>query len=110
MFEEVKKIIAEELNIDEEKITMDSKLIDDFVALMKQYTETMHVELLLDNDAGEIKSIHHSDGKLSPSISTKEALVDSLSGCTSSIISKTMAASRHEFSTFRDELLELFNK
>ncbi|MBO4438559.1 MAG: SpoIIE family protein phosphatase [Spirochaetaceae bacterium] len=87
-----------------------SKLIDDFVALMKQYTETMHVELLLDNDAGEIKSIHHSDGKLSPSISTKEALVDSLSGCTSSIISKTMADSRHEFSTFRDELLELFNK
>ena len=87
-----------------------SKLIDDFVALMKQYTETMHVELLLDNDAGEIKSIHHSDGKLSPSISTKESLVDSLAGCSSSIISKTMAASRHEFSTFRDELLELFNK
>ncbi len=87
-----------------------SKLIDDFVALMKQYTETMHVELLLDNDAGEIKSIHHSDGKLSPSISTKESLIDSLAGCSSSIISKTMAASRHEFSTFRDELLELFNK
>ena len=87
-----------------------SKLIDDFVALMKQYTETMHVELLLDNDAGEIKSIHHSDGKLSPSISTKEALVDSLAGCSSSIISKNMAASKHEFSTFREELLELFNK
>lgn len=32
MFEEVKKIIAEELNIDEEKITMDSKLIDDLGA------------------------------------------------------------------------------
>ena len=87
-----------------------SKLIDDFVALMKQYTETMHVELLLDNDAGEIKSIHHSDGKSSPSISTKESLIDSLAGCTSTVISKTLAASRHEFSTFRDELLDLFNK
>lgn len=32
MFEEVKKIIAEELNIDEEKITMESKLIDDLGA------------------------------------------------------------------------------
>ena len=32
MFEEVKKIIAEELNIDEEKITMDSKLIEDLGA------------------------------------------------------------------------------
>ena len=32
MFEEVKKIIAEELNIDEAKITMDSKLIDDLGA------------------------------------------------------------------------------
>ena len=32
MFEEVKKIIAEELNIDEAKITMESKLIDDLGA------------------------------------------------------------------------------
>lgn len=86
-----------------------SKLIDDFVALMKQYTETMHVELLLDNDSGEIKSIHNSDGKPSASISTKEDLIDSLSGCNSTVISKNMAASRHEFSTFRDELIALFN-
>ncbi len=84
------------------------KLIDEFVALMKQFTETMHVELLLDNDTGEIKSIHHSDGKPSPSISTKEALIDSISGCTSTVISKTQAASRHEFSTFRDDFLKFF--
>ncbi|MCQ2580149.1 MAG: serine/threonine-protein phosphatase [Treponemataceae bacterium] len=85
------------------------KLVGDFVALMKQYTETMHVELLIDNDAGEIKSIHHSDGKASESISTKTSLVDSLAGCTSSVISKAQAASRHEFSTFRDDLLKMFD-
>lgn len=32
MFEEVKKIIVNELGIDESKITMDSKLIDDLGA------------------------------------------------------------------------------
>ena len=32
MFEEIKKLIVEELNVDEEKITMDAKLIDDLGA------------------------------------------------------------------------------
>jgi len=85
------------------------KLINDFVALMKQHTETMHVELLFHDDLGEIKSIHHSEGKESPAISTKASVIDSLSGSNRNVISKALAASRHEFSTYRDELLELFN-
>ena len=83
-------------------------LISDFVALMKEFTETTHVEIMLETESGIIKSVYTSATTASKEIPQNAGIIASLSGITSSVIFRQQAATQHEFSSFKNNLVELF--
>lgn len=83
-------------------------LLASFVEVMKKCTETVHVEIMIDDDAGFIKSVFASNERPSKPIATSENLIDSLAGLSRSIVFKSQAVARHEFSSFRESFVALF--
>ncbi|MBO7485708.1 MAG: SpoIIE family protein phosphatase [Spirochaetaceae bacterium] len=83
-------------------------LISEFVSLMKEYTETTHVEIMLETESGIIKSVYTSEITASKDIPQDAPIISSLSSVTSSIIFRQQAKTLHEFSLFRDNLNALF--
>ena len=84
-------------------------LISDFVSLMKEYTETTHVEIMLETESGIIKSVYSSEITPSKDIPQDAPIISSLSSATSSIIFRQQAKTQHEFSLYRNNLVTLFD-
>lgn len=86
------------------------ELIQKFVYLMETYTETSHVEIMLDNDAGFLTSAYNSRDKKSPNVQSSGALIDFLAGAKRTVIFKHQATTVHDFAAFKEPLAKLFEQ
>lgn len=85
------------------------ELTENFVNLMKNNLETNHVELLMNDDSGMLKSAYTSMDMPSKPIAMNSALVDFLAGVNREVVFKSHVMSHHDYSTQKDELLKLFD-
>lgn len=84
-------------------------LIDKFTSLLIEHTETSNVEFLLDDDKGSIKSIVAYNGRPSKTIKSRDAVIDFLAGVKNPVVFRNQVASKHEYSSYRKALFELFD-
>ena len=85
------------------------ELVENFAVLMKNNLETTHVELMMSDDSGMLKSTYMSLNIPSKPIPMDSAMIDFLAGVNREVVFKSHVMTHYDYYSQKDALLKLFD-